>query len=182
MPVKKNKPFQIPLDVPVSEPHSQTHYLAPEPVAEVAPVAEMELNKNYETDPEFQKNIEVDFDKLLSLDFKPVKKSKPRKPKKAEPVVVEPVVVEPVVVEPVVVRKPRKQKKVVEVITDSDSEPEVKEPEPEPEPKLKKSNPWVQHIRAFALKHGIGYNKAMIHPDLKKSYVKESSNGGRVSL
>jgi hypothetical protein len=176
MPVKKVKSFQIPLDVPVSEPHSQTHYLAPEPVAEVAPVAELELNKNYETDPEFQKNMEQDFDKLLSLDFKPVKKSKPRKLKK----VVEPVVVEPVVVEPVVVKKPRKQKKVVEVITDSDSEPEVKEPEPEP--KLKKSNAWVQHIRAFALEHGIGYNKAMIHPDLKKSYIKASSNGGKVSL
>ena len=165
MPVKKNKPFQIPLDVPVSEPHSQTHYLAPDPVVEVAPVPEeLELNKNYETDIDFA-------NKLLSLDFKPVKKSKPRKPKKVEPVVVEPVVVEPV-------KKTRKPKKVVEVITDSDSEPEVIQAEPEP--KLKKSNAWVQHIRAFALEHGIGYNKAMIHPDLKKNYLK--STGGRVSL
>jgi len=177
MPVKKNKPFQIPLDVPVYQPHSQTHYLAPEPVVEVAPVPELapvvevaevvqekpkktrkvkspvpeelELNRNYETDQEFEKNVALDFDKLFSLDFKPVKKT-------------------------------RKPKKVVEVITDSDSdsEPEVKQAEAEP--KLKKSNAWVQHIRNFALENGIGYNKAMIHPDLKKNYIK--STGGRVSL
>jgi len=159
MPVKKVKSFQIPSDVPVSEPHSQTHYLAPDPVVEVAPVA---VQTNSAPVAEVAPVVEV------------VKKEKkPRKPK---------IVVEPVVVEPVVVRKQRKQKTVVEVITDSDSEPEVKEPEPEPEPKLKKSNPWVQHIRAFALEHGITYNKAMIHCDLKKSYVKSSSNKGRVSL
>ena len=155
MPVKKNKPFQIPLDVPVSEPHSQTHYLAPDPVVELAPVA---VQTNSAPVPEVAPVVEV------------VKKEmKPRKLKKVD---------EPVVVEPVVVKKQRKQKKVVEVITDSDSDIEIKEPEPEP--KLKKSNAWVQHIRAFALEHGIGYNKAMIHPDLKKNYLK--STGGRVSL
>ena len=157
MPVKKVKSFQIPSDVPVSEPHSQTHYLAPDPVVELAPVA---VQTNSAPVAEVAPVVEV------------VKKEKkPRKPKKVD---------EPVVVEPVVVKKQRKQKTVVEVITDSDSEPEVKEPEPEP--KLKKSNAWVQHIRAFALEHNIGYNKAMIHCDLKKSYVKSSSNKGKVSL
>lgn len=139
MPVKKSKSFQIPLAVPVSEPHSQTHYLAPDPVVEVVPIIEV-----------------------------------------APVVEVVPVAEVVPVVEVKKEKKPRKPKKVVEVITDSDSEPEVKQPEPEPEPKLKKSNAWVQHIRAFALENGIGYNKAMIHPDLKKNYIK--STGGRVSL
>jgi hypothetical protein len=139
MPAKKSKSFQIPLDVPVSHPHSQTHYLGSEPVLEVVPV------------PEVAPVVEV-----------------------AEVVPVVPVV------EVKKEKKPRKPKKVVEVITDSDSEPDIKQPEPEPQPKLKKSNAWVQHIRAFALENGIGYNKAMIHPDLKKNYIK--STGGRVSL
>lgn len=162
MPAKKNKPFQIPLDVPVSEPHSQTHYLGSEPVVEVALV------------PEVAPVVEVAEVAEAVVEVK--KEKKPRKPKK----VVEPVLVQPVVVE--AVKKTRKPKKVVEVITDSDSdsEPEVKQPEAEP--KLKKSNAWVQHIRKFALENGIGYNKAMIHENLKKDYVKVSSNKGRVSL
>jgi hypothetical protein len=159
MPVKKNKPFQIPLDVPVSEPHSQTHYLAPDPVVEVAPVPEeLELNKNYETDIDFA-------NKLLSLDFKPVKKSKPRKPKKVEPVVVEPVVVEPV-------KKTRKPKKVVEVITDY----------AQPAKATKKSNPWIDHIKKFSVDNGLTYNKSMLDPRLKESYVKSTGTKGKVSL
>jgi len=37
---------------------------------------------------------------------------------------------------------------------------------------IKKSNPWINHIRAFAKEHNLTYNKAMLHSDLKKSYVK----------
>ena len=39
-------------------------------------------------------------------------------------------------------------------------------------PKEKPSNPWIQHIRAFAKEHNLSYNKAMLHGDLKKSYVR----------
>jgi hypothetical protein len=37
---------------------------------------------------------------------------------------------------------------------------------------IKKSNPWINHIRAFAKENNLTYNKAMLHGDLKKSYVK----------
>jgi hypothetical protein len=83
---------------------------------------ELELNRNYETDTEFQKNVALDFDKLLSLDFKPVKETKPKAGK----------------------------------------------------------NPWIEHIKAFALENGISYNKAMLHENLKKDYVKTTK--GKVTL
>lgn len=159
MPAKKSKSFQIPLDVPVSHPHSQTHYLGSEPVLEVVPV------------PEVAPVVEVAEVVPVVPVVEVKKEKKPRKPKK---------VVEPVVVE--AVKKTRKPKKVVEVITDSDSEPEPEVKQPEAEPKLKKSNAWVQHIRQFALENGIGYNKAMLDPRLKENYIKVSSNGGKVSL
>ena len=44
----------------------------------------------------------------------------------------------------------------------------------------KKSNCWIDHIRSFALENGISYNKAMIHQDLKKNYIK--STRGKVNL
>jgi len=45
---------------------------------------------------------------------------------------------------------------------------EVKEAEPTKKP----SNAWVEHIREFAKRNDLTYNKAMLHPDLKKTYVK----------
>ena len=39
----------------------------------------------------------------------------------------------------------------------------------------KASNPWIQHIKAFAKEHNLTYNKAMLHGDLKKTYVKTVS-------
>lgn len=46
----------------------------------------------------------------------------------------------------------------------------------------KKSNCWIDHIRSFALENGISYNKAMIDPRLKESYVKSTGSKGKVSL
>jgi Tfp pilus assembly protein PilO len=45
----------------------------------------------------------------------------------------------------------------------------------------KPSNPWVEHIRNFAKEKGLTYNKAMIDPDLKKTYVKTVSVKNMVS-
>ena len=36
----------------------------------------------------------------------------------------------------------------------------------------KPSNPWIDHIKNFAKEKGLTYNKAMLDPDLKKTYVK----------
>ena len=45
----------------------------------------------------------------------------------------------------------------------------------------KASNPWIQHIKAFAKEHNLTYNKAMLHGDLKKTYVKTVSAKNMVS-
>lgn len=52
----------------------------------------------------------------------------------------------------------------------------------QPAKATKKSNPWIDHIRSFALENGITYNKAMIHDKLKESYVKSSGSKGKVNL
>ena len=36
----------------------------------------------------------------------------------------------------------------------------------------KPSNPWIDHIKNFAKENNLTYNKAMLHGDLKKSYVR----------
>ena len=46
----------------------------------------------------------------------------------------------------------------------------------------KLSNPWIDHIRSFAKTHDLTYNKAMLHPDLKTSYVKVLSAKNTVSV
>ena len=46
---------------------------------------------------------------------------------------------------------------------------------------IKKSNPWVEHIREFARLNDLTYNKAMLHGDLKKTYVKVVSKPNIVS-
>ena len=40
------------------------------------------------------------------------------------------------------------------------------------------SNPWISHVKQFAQKHGIKYNDAIKHPDVKTSYKK----GGALTL
>jgi hypothetical protein len=111
---------------------------------------ELELNRNYETDPEFHKNMEQDFDKLFSLDFGPVKKSKPKVGKVKSPV-------------------------PEELELNRNYEAPVKESKP-----MTKKNPWIEHIKAFALQNGITYNKAMLDPRLKETYIK--STKGKVTL
>jgi hypothetical protein len=105
-------------------------------------VPESELNKNYETDIDFA-------NKLLSLDFKPVKKSK---------------------------------SKVVKVKSPVHEELELNRnyEEPVKESKPKAGNAWIAHIKAFALQNGITYNKAMLDPRLKETYIK--STKGKVTL
>jgi hypothetical protein len=97
----------------------------------------------------------------------------------------------PVVVEPVVMmetpKKTRKKKEMketeVQLIV---PEPELNrnydkvESKPEKETKSKKGNPWISHIKDFASKNGLTYNKAMLDPLLKASYVKTSK--GKVDL
>ena len=101
---------------------------------------------------------------------------KQKRVKKVAPVLE--VVVEPVV-EAVVekVKKPRKVKSPVpeELELNRDYE----EPKKETKPMVGK-NPWIEHIKSFALENGLTYNKAMLHEDLKKNYVK--STRGKVSL
>ena len=46
----------------------------------------------------------------------------------------------------------------------------------------KLSNPWIDHIRLFAKTHDLTYNKAMLHPDLKKTYVKVITSKNTVSV
>jgi hypothetical protein len=36
----------------------------------------------------------------------------------------------------------------------------------------KSANPWIEHVKAFARKHGINYAEALKHSDLKKGYRK----------
>jgi len=46
----------------------------------------------------------------------------------------------------------------------------------------KKSNPWIDHIKQFSIDNGLTYNKSMIDPRLKESYVKSVGSKGKVSL
>jgi len=113
----------------------------PKKVKEVTE-ADPELNKNYETDIDFA-------NKLLSLDFAPVKKGKPKVVKVKSPV-------------------------PEELELNRNYEAPVKESKP------KAANAWIAHIKAFALQNGITYNKAMLDPRLKETYIK--STKGKVSL
>ena len=46
----------------------------------------------------------------------------------------------------------------------------------------KKSNPWIDHIKKFSVDNGLTYNKSMLDPRLKESYVKSTGSKGKVSL
>ena len=109
-------------------------------------------------------------------DEAPMKQKRVKKVKEVMEAVVEvPVPVVEAVVEKV--KKPRKVKSPVpeELELNRDYE----EPKKETKPMVGK-NPWIEHIKSFALENGLTYNKAMLHEDLKKNYVK--STRGKVSL
>ena len=46
----------------------------------------------------------------------------------------------------------------------------------------KKSNPWIDHIKKLSVDNGLTYNKSMLDPRLKESYVKSTGSKGKVSL
>jgi hypothetical protein len=111
-------------------------------------------------------------------DEAPMKQKKTKKVKEVMEVVVEMPVVE------VVQEKPKKARK-------------VKSPVPEelelnrnyetvdysqPAKATKKSNPWIDHIKKFSVDNGLTYNKSMLDPRLKESYVKSTGSKGKVSL
>ena len=79
-------------------------------------------------------------------------------------------------------RRPRKPKNQ-ELQEHPAAIPETpKEEVKEAVPTKKPSNPWIDHIKNFAKEKGLTYNKAMLDPDLKKSYVKVVSAKNMVSV
>jgi hypothetical protein len=92
-------------------------------------------------------------------------------------------VMEAVVELPVIEAVVEKVKKARKVKTPVPEELELnrnyEEPKKETKPKAGK-NPWIEHIRSFALENGLSYNKAMLHENLKKDYVKTTK--GKVTL
>jgi len=106
-------------------------------------------------------------------DEAPMKTKKPKKVKEVIEAVVEMPVIE------VVQEKPKKVRKVKSpVLEELELNRNYEEPVKESKPKA--GNAWIAHIKAFALENGISYNKAMLHEDLKKNYVKTSK--GKVTL
>jgi len=106
-------------------------------------------------------------------DEAPMKTKKPKKVKEVMEAVVEIPVVE------VVQEKPKKVRKVKSpVLEELELNRNYEEPVKESKPKA--GNAWIAHIKAFAEQNGISYNKAMLHEDLKKNYVKTTK--GKVTL
>jgi hypothetical protein len=106
-------------------------------------------------------------------DEAPMKQKKTKKVKEVIEAVVEVPVMEAVVEK---VKKPRKVKSPVpeELELNRNYDEPVKESKP------KAGNAWIAHIKAFAEQNGITYNKAMLDPRLKETYVK--STKGKVTL
>lgn len=107
-------------------------------------------------------------------DEAPMKTKKPKKVKEVMEAVVEVPVMEAVLEK---VKKPRRVKTPVpeELELNRNYEEPVKESKP-----MTRKNPWIAHIRSFALENGLTYNKAMLDSRLKETYVK--STKGKVSL
>ena len=103
----------------------------------------------------------------------PMKTKKPKKVKEVMEAVVEIPVVE------VVQEKPKKVRKVKSPVLE-ELELNRNYDEPVKESKPKAGNAWIAHIKAFALENGITYNKAMLDPRLKETYIKSSK--GKVTL
>lgn len=118
----------------------------------------------------------IDLPVIGVIDLNDEAPKKQKKTKKVMEVVEE--VVEMPVVEVVVekVKKPRKVKSPVPEELELNRNYE----EPKKETKPKAGNAWIAHIKAFAEQNGMTYNKAMLDPRLKETYVK--STKGKVTL
>ena len=103
----------------------------------------------------------------------PMKQKNTKKVKEVMEAVTEMPVVEAVVEK---VKKPRKVKSPVPEELELNRNYE----EPKKETKPKAGNAWIAHIKAFAEQNGMTYNKAMLDPRLKETYIK--STKGKVSL
>ena len=123
------------------------------------------------------KVTDISLPEVIDLVAEPIMKQKRvKKIKEVLDAVVEMPVIEAVVEKP---KKARKVKSLVpeELELNRNYETPVKEKEVKT---TKKSNCWIDHIKQFSIDNGLTYNKSMIHPDLKKNYVKTTK--GRVSL
>jgi len=103
----------------------------------------------------------------------PMKTKKPKKVKEVMEAVVEMPVVE------VVQEKPKKVRKVKSPVPEElelnrNYEAPVKESKP------KAGNAWIAHIKQFSIDNNLTYNKSMLDPRLKETYIK--STKGKVSL
>jgi len=125
--------------------------------------------------PKKQSDVDLPVVGIIDLnDEAPMKQKRVKKVKEVMEAVVEMPVVEAVVEK---VKKPRRVK--TPVPEELELNRNYDEPKKETKPKAGK-NPWIEHIKAFALENGLSYNKAMLHEDLKKNYVKTSK--GKVNL
>ena len=106
-------------------------------------------------------------------DEAPIKQKKPKKVKEVIEAVVEVPVVE------AVVEKVKKSRKVKSPVPE-ELELNRNYDEPKKETKPKAGNAWIAHIKAFAEQNGMTYNKAMLDPRLKETYIKSSK--GKVTL
>jgi len=124
--------------------------------------------------PKKSQSIDLPVVEVIDLnDEAPIKLRNLRKLKKVMEAVVEMPVVE------VVQEKPKKTRKVKSPVLE-ELELNRNYDEPVKESKPKAGNAWIAHIKAFALENGITYNKAMLDPRLKETYIK--STKGKVSL
>lgn len=107
-------------------------------------------------------------------DEAPMKQKKTKKVKEVMEAVVELPVIEAVVEK---VKKARKVK--TPVPEELDLNRNYDEPVEESKPKAGK-NPWIAHIKQFSIDNNLTYNKSMLDPRLKETYIK--STKGKVSL
>jgi hypothetical protein len=124
-----------------------------------------------------KKQTDISLPEVIDLVAEPIMKQKRvKKVKEVLDAVVEIPVVE------VVQDKPKKARKVktpvAEVMPELELNRNYDEPVKEVKPKV--GNAWIAHIRAFAEQNGLTYNKAMLDPRLKETYVK--STKGKVSF
>lgn len=106
----------------------------------------------------------------------PMKQKRVKKTKEVMEAVVELPVIEAVVEK---VKKTRKLKTPVpEVMQELELNRNYETPKKETKPKV--GNAWISHIKQFSIDNNLTYNKSMLDPRLKETYVK--STRGKVSL
>ena len=106
-------------------------------------------------------------------DEAPMKQQKTKKVKEVIEAVVEVPVVE------AVVEKVKKARKVKSPVPE-ELELNRNYDEPKKETKPKAGNAWIAHSNQFSIDNNLTYNKSMLDPRLKETYVK--STKGKVSL